>query len=46
VNVLGINAYHDEHRLGARFEQQVVDHALVVVGDVGDGPGSVKTRWK
>ena len=39
MNLLGINAYHDEHRLGARFKRQVVDHALVVVGDVGDGAG-------
>ena len=32
--VFGIGS-GDEHRLGARFEQQVVDHAFVLVGDIG-----------
>ena len=36
--VFGIGS-DDEHRLGARFEQQFVDRALVLVGDVGDGAG-------
>ena len=28
-----------EHRLGARLEQEIVDHALVLVGDGGDRAG-------
>ena len=29
-------ASNGDHRLGGRFEQQVVDNALIVVGDVGN----------
>lgn len=35
-----------EHHLRRRVEQQVVDHSLVLVRDVGDGGCSVNTTCK
>ena len=35
-----------EHGLGRGFEQQVVDHGLVLIGDIGIAAGSVYTTWK
>ena len=32
--------------LGGRLEQQPVDDLLVVEGDLANGAGRVKTRWK
>ena len=26
-----------DHRLGGRLEQQVIDHGLVLIGNIGDG---------
>ena len=36
AEVLGIGS-DGEHGLGGRLEQQIIDHGLVLVGDVGDG---------
>ena len=36
AEVLGVGRDRDQ-RLGGRLEQQIVDHGLVLVGDVGDG---------
>ncbi len=29
----------DQHRLGGSLEQQIVDHRLILIGDVRDGLG-------
>ena len=35
AQVLGVGGDR-EHGVGRRFEQEIVDHGLVLVGDVGD----------
>ena len=39
AQMLGIGG-DSEHGVGRRFEQEIVDHGLVLVGDVGD------RRWQ
>ena len=45
AEMLGIGGDR-ERGLGRGLEQQIVDHGLVLVGDVGDRAGSVNTTWK
>ena len=45
AEVLGVGGDRDQG-LGGGFEQQVIDDRLVLIGDVGDRPGRVKTTWK
>ncbi len=46
AEVLGVGCDR-EQRLGRDLEQEIVDHRLVLIGDVGDGrAGSVNTTWK
>ena len=45
AEMLGIGRDGD-HGLGRRLEQEIVDDGLVLVGDIGDRPGSVNTTWK
>ena len=45
AEVLGVGGDGDQG-LGGGFEQQVIDNGLVVIGNVGDRSGRVKTTWK
>ena len=44
AKMLGISRNRD-HRLGGSLEQEIIDDGLVLVGDVVDDAGSVKTMW-